>query len=367
MTDVTPGKGIRRITPALLLIAIGVVLAIILLFSSFFVVDQKEEAVVLNFGKFSRMVGPGLHFKVPFGVEKNYNVPTQRILKEEFGFRTTMPGIVSTYSTADYSSESIMLTGDLNIIDVEWIIQYQITDARAWLFNVADQHKTIRDISQSVINMLVGDRTIFDVIGAERANIELQGQEMMNQLYKSYGLGIHVTTVKLQNIVPPKGSVQDAFEDVNKAIQDRSRMINEGKEAYNQAIPRASGQAEQTIQEAQGYAIQRVNEAKGDVARFNAVLGEYRKAPDVVRTRLYYEMYDRVFANADGTDLIDKNLKNFLPLKSMGGGAPTAAAPSPSPEQAATPAPAATAPATSQSTTNQPANNQSTTDQGGSQ
>jgi len=367
MTDVTPGKGIRRITPALLLIAIGVVLAIILLFSSFFVVDQKEEAVVLNFGKFSRMVGPGLHFKVPFGVEKNYNVPTQRILKEEFGFRTEKPGIVSTYSTGDYSSESIMLTGDLNIIDVEWIIQYQITDARAWLFNVQDQHKTIRDISQSVINMLVGDRTIFDVIGAERANIEVQGQEMMNQLYKSYGLGIRVTTVKLQNIVPPKGAVQDAFEDVNKAIQDRSRMINEGKEAYNQAIPRASGQAEQTIQEAQGYAIERVNKAKGDVARFSAVLGEYRKAPDVVRTRLYYEMYDSVFANADGTDLIDKSLKNFLPLKSVGGGTPTAAAPSPSPAEAAAPAPAATAPATPQSTTNQPANNQSTTDQGGSQ
>ena len=352
MTDVTPRRTFRNLTPAALLIAIGVILALILLFSSFFIVDQKEEAVVLNLGKFSRMVGPGLHFKAPFGVEKNYNVPTQRILKEEFGFRTETPGVVSTFSTADYSSESIMLTGDLNIIDVEWIIQYQITDARAWLFNVDNQHKTIRDISQSVISMLVGDRTIFDVIGAERANIELAGQEMMNALYKSYGLGIRVTTVKLQNIVPPKGAVQDAFEDVNKAIQDRSRMINEGKEAYNQAIPRASGQADQTIQEAQGYAIERVNKALGDVARFNAVLGEYRKAPDVVRTRLYYEMYDSVFANAEGTDLIDKNLKNFLPLKSMGGAQP------PAPSQSAAPAdqapaqtgtaPAANAPAAQQ-------------------
>ena len=229
-----------------------------------------------------------------------------------------------------------MLTGDLNIIDVEWIIQYQITDARAWLFNVEDQHKTIRDISQSVINMLVGDRTIFDVIGAERANIELQGQQLMNDLYKSYGLGVRVTTVKLQNIVPPKGSVQDAFEDVNKAIQDRSRLINEGKEAYNQAIPKASGEAQQTIQEAQGYATARVNQARGDVARFLAVLGEYRQAPDVVRTRLYYEMYDQVFGGAEGTDLIDKNLKNFLPLKSMGGqGAPVAPSPAPAPAQQA--------------------------------
>jgi len=333
MTDVTPRKAFRTITPAILLIAIGVILALILLFSSFFVVDQKEESVVLNFGKFSRMVGPGLHFKIPFGVEKNYNVPTQRILKEEFGFRTERAGIVSTYSGGDFSSESIMLTGDLNIIDVEWIIQYQITDARAWLFNVDDQQKTIRDISQSAINMLVGDRTIFDVIGAERANIELQGQQLMNDLYKSYGLGIRVTTVKLQNIVPPKGAVQDAFEDVNKAIQDRSRMINEGKEAYNQSIPKASGQADQTIQVAQGYATERVNQARGDVSRFLAVLGEYRQAPDVVRTRLYYEMYDQVFANAEGTDLIDRNLKNFLPLKSVGAGAPPVA-----PNPSATPA-----------------------------
>jgi len=326
MTDVTPRKGLR-VTPALLWIVVGVVLGLILLFSSFFVVDQKEEAVVLNFGKFSRMVGPGLHFKIPFGVEKNYNVPTQRILKEEFGFRTLESGVVSTYSNADYSSESIMLTGDLNIVDVEWIIQYQITDARAWLFGVQDQHKTIRDISQSVINMLVGDRTIFDVIGSERANIEVQGQQLMNDLYKSYGLGVRVTTVKLQNIVPPKGSVQDAFEDVNKAIQDRSRLINEGKEAYNQAIPRASGEAEQTLQEAQGYATARVNQARGDVARFLAVLGEYRQAPDVVRTRLYYEMYDQVFGGDSSTDIIDKNLKNFLPLKNMGGGGAPVAAP----------------------------------------
>jgi len=332
MTDVTPRKPLRKLTPALVWIAIAVVLGLILLFSSFFMVDQKEEAVVLNFGKFSRMVGPGLHFKIPFGVEKNYNVPTQRILKEEFGFRTLESGIVSSYSGQDFSNESIMLTGDLNIIDVEWIIQYQITDARAWLFGVQDPHKTIRDISQSVINLLVGDRTIFDVIGAQRAAIEVQGQDMMNELYKSYGLGIRVTTVKLQNIVPPKGAVQDAFEDVNKAIQDRSRLINEGKEAYNKSIPMASGQADQTVQEAQGYAVARVNEARGDVARFLSVLGEYRQAPDVVRTRLYYEMYDRVFGGDSSTDLVDKNLKNFLPLKNMGGaGAPaTAAPPSPS-------------------------------------
>jgi membrane protease subunit HflK len=318
MTDVTPRKVLGKVTPAIVLIVIGAIVALILLFSSFFVVDQKEESVVLNFGKFARIVGPGLHFKAPFGVEKNFNIPTQRILKEEFGFRTERSGVVSEYSSADFPQESTMLTGDLNIIDVEWIIQYQITDARAWLFNVEDQHKTIRDISQSVVSMLVGDRTIFDVIGAERATIEVQGQDMMNALYKSYGLGIKVNTVKLQNIVPPKGPVQDAFEDVNKAIQDRSRLINEGKEAYNQAIPRARGEAEKAVQEAEGYATERVNRARGDVSRFLAVLGEYQQAPDVVRTRLYYEMYDEVFAAGGVTSLVDKNLKNFLPLKNLG-------------------------------------------------
>jgi modulator of FtsH protease HflK len=329
MAEQAPRRALRGVTPRIVLIVIGVVILLILVFSSFFVVDQKEEAAVLRFGKFARLVGPGLHFKSPFGVEKNYNVPTQRILKEEFGFRTEKAGIVSIYSGADFSNESLMLTGDLNIIDVEWIIQYQIMDARAWLFNVQDQHKTIRDISQSVISQLVGDRTIFDVIGSERANIETQAQDMMNQLYKLYGLGIRVVTVKLQNIVPPKGSVQDAFEDVNKAIQDRSRLINEGKEAYNQAIPKARGQAEQVIQEAEGYAVERVNRARGDVSRFLAVYAQYRQAPDVIRTRLYYEMYDDVFAKAEGTDLIDRSLKNFLPLKNVSG------APAPAPAPAA--------------------------------
>ncbi|MBN2351150.1 MAG: FtsH protease activity modulator HflK [Spirochaetales bacterium] len=303
--------------PLVIVLVIAGVLTLILLFTSFFIVDPQEEAAVLFLGKLSRIEGPGIHFKLPFGIERNFNVPTQRVLKEEFGFRTEQSGIVTRYSTRDYPDESTMLTGDLNIIDVEWIIQYRINDVKAWLFNVEDRHKTIRDIAVSIINMLVGDRSIFDVIGSERANIEAKSQELINELFRKYGLGATVTTVKLQNIVPPKGAVQDAFEDVNKAIQDRSKLINEGKEAYNKEIPRARGEAEKTIQVAEGYAIERVNNARGDVARFLAVLAEYRKAPEVVRTRLYYEMYNDVFAGAEDTDLIDKNLKNFIPLKNL--------------------------------------------------
>jgi len=303
--------------------SIGLILLVLVLvvvaFTSFYMVDQKEQAVILLFGQYNRITGPGLHFKLPFGIEKNYNVPTQRILKEEFGFRTEEPGISTRYSSRDFTEESIMLTGDLNIIDVEWIIQYQIMDPKNWLFNVENQGKTIRDISQSVINLLVGDRTIFDVIGNERANIEQKSQEMMNEFFKKYQLGVRITTVKLQNIVPPAGPVQDAFEDVNKAIQDRNRFINEGKEAYNKAIPRARGEAKQVIQEAEGYASEKVNLAKGDVARFLAVHGEYRKNPKITRTRLYYEMIEAVFKAAGETDLIDKHLKNFIPFKPLNG------------------------------------------------
>lgn len=316
--DVTPGRMPRRLTPKAIIIVVVVILVLITVFSSFFVVDPQETAAVLLFGRFNRMAEPGLHFKLPFGIEKNYNVPTQVVLKDEFGFRTERPGITTIRAAQDFPGESIMLTGDLNIVDVEWIIQYRIMDAFNWLFKVQDKEKTIRDMSQSVINELVGDRAIFDVIGAERANIEAHAQDKMNQLFDKYELGIRVTTVKLQNIVPPAGPVQEAFEDVNKAIQDRNRLINEGQEAYNQAIPKAKGEAEQLIQEAEGYAVERVNKAEGDVARFARVLDEYNRNPGVTRTRLYYEMFEEVFKDAENVDLIDKKLENFIPFKALG-------------------------------------------------
>jgi membrane protease subunit HflK len=209
-----------------------------------------------------------------------------------------------------------MLTGDLNIVDVEWIIQYRIVDARAWLFNVQERVKTIRDVSQSVINLLVGDRAILNVIGPERTSIEEQGTVLMNETLKRYNMGISIIAVKLQNIVPPKG-VQAAFEDVNKAIQDMNRLINEGKEAYNKEIPKAQGEADRLVQVAQGYAAERVNKAKGDVSRFNSVYDEYRKAPDVTRKRLYYEMIEEVFKDSEGTNLIDRRFNNFLPMKNL--------------------------------------------------
>lgn len=300
----------------LLFIGLAIIAAIWFLSTSFVIVDQTERAVLTTLGRYSRTLGPGLHYKLPFGIQKAYLVRTQVIQTETFGFRTLKPGIVTQYSDKKYPEESIMLTGDLNIVDVEWIIQYRIQDPKAWLFNVTDKQKTIRDTSQSVLNMLIGDRAILSVIGPDRQNIQDAAVRLMNELLNRYGQGVEVTQVQLQNIVPPAG-VQAAFEDVNKAIQDMNRLINEGQEAYNAEIPKVKGQAEQVLEIAQGYATERVNVAKGDVSRFNAVYEEYRKAPDITKKRLYYEMMEEIFKDQKNVDLIDKSLSNLLPIKNL--------------------------------------------------
>jgi len=307
-------------SPSILLLAIAIIFVLFLGSTSVVIVDQTEDAVITRFGKYLTTMGPGLHFKAPFGIDKSYKVPTKSIQTEQFGFRTVKGGVTNTYEN-NLTKETTMLTGDLNIVDVEWIIQYRIDDPKAWLFNVHDEVRstTIRDISQSVINQLVGDRTILDVMGPERTTIETNALTMMNDKLDEFGLGVTITAVQLQNIVPPAG-VQSAFEDVNKAIQDMNRLINEGKEAYNTEIPKASGDAEKMLLEAQGYATERVNEAKGDVARFNAVYGEYRKAPDVTRRRLYLETIENLFSTTSGTTLVDKKLDNFLPLQNISKG-----------------------------------------------
>ncbi|EID84824.1 HflK protein [Treponema sp. JC4] len=283
--------------------------------TSFYVVDETEQAVVTRLGRYAYTTGSGLHTKLPFGIERNYNVPVKVVQTEQFGFKTVKAGRNNEYKN-NISTESTMLTGDLNIVDVEWIIQYRIVDPKQWLFGVSEKRQTIRDISRSAINTLVGDRAILSVMGSERSNIENLAQNMMNENFESLGLGISVIAVKLQNIVPPSG-VQDAFEDVNKAIQDMNRLVNEGKESYNAEIPKAQGEADRMIQVAEGYAAERVNMAKGDVARFNAVYDEYRKSPKVTRERIYLETMDEIFGADIKPELIDGKLQNLVPVKTF--------------------------------------------------
>lgn len=321
--DSNEGPGVRgkKGTSTIILLGAAILFALIAGSTGFFIVDQTEEAVLTRFGKYTGTVGAGLHFKLPFGIDRSYNVPTKTIQTEQFGFRTVKGGVVNTYEN-NITTETTMLTGDLNIVDVEWIIQYRIDDPRAWLFNVHEDVRTstIRDISQAAINTLVGDRAILDVIGPERTAIENNAIILMNDQLDEFGLGVTIINVQLQNIVPPAG-VQAAFEDVNKAIQDMNRLINEGKEAYNAEIPKAAGEAEKMLQVAQGYAVERVNRARGDVARFNSVYAEYRKAPDITRRRLYLETIEELFKDKGGTTLVDKKLENFLPMRNLDKGA----------------------------------------------
>ncbi len=315
-----PARKTNNISPKLVIWIIVAIVLVMLVLSSFFVVDQTEQAVVLRFGKFSRTVGPGLQTKIPLGIEASYNVPTQVVQTMTFGYRSS-PSSNTLYANTDYSSESIMLTGDLNIIDVEWIVQYKIEDPVKWMFNVESRETTIRDISQSVMNKLVGDLPILSVMTSERTKIEVEAQSEMQKVFDNYGLGVRIVTVKLQNIVPPVGAVQDAFEDVNKAIQDMNRLINEGKQNYNMVIPSAKGEANKVIQIAQGYAAERVNQADGDVARFNSVLEVYKQNEEITRTRLYIEAMEAIINPSGGgsVTLVDKNLSNYLPIQMLGG------------------------------------------------
>ena len=309
-------KRVRRsVGPAMLFWLIVLALLVVAGFSSVYVVDETENAVITRFGKYQQTVGSGLHVKLPFGIDKNYNVDIKTLRAEQFGFKTIKSGRNNEYKN-NIAEESEMLTGDLNIVDVEWVIQYKVVDPRQWLFNVYEREQTIRDISRSVINTLVGDRAIFDVISADRSTIQNLAQEQMNENFKALGLGINVTTVQFQNVVPPV-EVQAAFEDVNKASQDMKRLINEGKEEYNKEIPKAQGEADRQIQVAEGYASERVNMAKGDVARFNAVYEEYKRAPKATKERIYLETMAEIFGGDTKPELIDSELENLVPVKNL--------------------------------------------------
>lgn len=314
-----------KINKRLVITIISIVVALAVVLSCFYSVDQAEQSVVLRFGSYLKTVGPGLHTKLPFGIDKNYNVPTENVKTLTFGYRTenagTFGGKPTTYMYNGYASESTMLTGDLNIVDVQWIVQYKIEDPMKWLFSVYDNEQTISDISRSVINQLVGDLPILSIMSSERTNIEVQAEEKMQNIFDSYDMGVKIITVKLQDIVPPAGDVQDAFEDVNKAIQDMNKLINEGKQNYNMVIPAAEGEANKVIKEAEGYASERVNNATGDASRFNLMLSEYKKSKDITSTRLYIETIEEILKSENNNlTIIDKNIENFLPVSYLNGG-----------------------------------------------
>lgn len=308
-----------------------VIIVVILLIgaNSVYQVDAQEQAVVLNFGKFQTINQPGIHFKLPV-IQKVYKVNTKEINTMNFGF-IQQSGMDSTYRPVP--AESNLLTGDSNILDIRWSIQYRITSPRDWLFNVDNgrvrsdlgydmdnREKTIRDISQSVINKIIGDNSLNRIFEGNREILVTQALNEMNDRVNKVGLGITISLVEFDTVAAPEGAVQEAFSDVTAATVERNRYIDEGEVYRSSVIPKAEGEAQRVKELADGYAIQRVNLAEGDVAKFTAIYDEYKKNPDITRKRMYYEMMEELAKTSDNIELIDKDLTNFIPFKSLNAG-----------------------------------------------
>jgi membrane protease subunit HflK len=295
------------------------VLAVVLLWSSWFTVQPEETGVVQRFGKVVRTEGPGLHFKIPYGVETVRLIPTARVLKEEFGFRTEVPGRRTRFSARQFLNESLMLTGDLNVIDVDWIVQYRIDDPGKFLFRVREPVDTIRDVSEAVMRQVVGNRLGSDVLTVGREAVQEEVKIEMQRILTTYETGVRITSVKLQDVTPPD-PVKPAFNEVNEARQDRERTINQAQEQANREIPKARGEAGRTIAQAEGFALERVNRAKGEANRFQAILAQYRRFPEVTRKRLYLEALTTILPAAKSLYIVDADQKALIPWLSLESG-----------------------------------------------
>jgi membrane protease subunit HflK len=296
------------------------VAAVIVVATSFYSVGADEVGVVQRFGRFVRRTEPGLHMKLPLGIERVGKVKVKKVFKQEFGFRTIKADVRTQYREGQNRDESLMLTGDLNVAEVEWIVQYRIKDPYDYLFKINDPEETLRAMSEAVVRRVVGDRDVTDVLTVGRIEIAKDVEVGLQELLDRFESGLQIVTVKLQDVNPPE-PVKPAFNEVNRAKQDKEKMINEAWEEYNNRIPRAAGEAEQMIAEAEGYSIQRVNSARGDVALFTQVYREYRNAPDVTRRRLYLETMKEIMPKMQEIIIVDENQKAILPHLDVGRGA----------------------------------------------
>ena len=294
----------------------AIILIVIILSSSIYTIDANENGVVLRFGKYHTTTMPGLHFKLPYGIDKVYPVDVANQFKEEFGLRTESPGVRTRYANQNFAEESWILTGDLNIAEVKCIIQYTIIDPVAYLFNVRDVTNTIRDVSEATMRLIVGDRSFHEALQSERKNIADLTKIHMQAILDQYKSGISIQLVQLQDVHPPL-PVADSFNEVNRAKQEQETAVNEARQAYNKEIYRVQGEAQKMLNEAGGYAIERVNNAQGDVAMFAAVLKEYKKAPQITRDRLYLETMGKVLSNIPDKVVVDAKLESILPLLNL--------------------------------------------------
>ncbi|TDF38255.1 FtsH protease activity modulator HflK [Alteromonadaceae bacterium M269] len=304
-------------SPKSFFILIALFLFGILIWTTLYTIPSDSVGVVQRFGKYIYDVPPGLHFKFPLGIDTAKIVPVKRQLKQEFGFST--PNATDQFqSPRGYSPlrETQMVTGDLNAALVEWVVQYRISDPVNFLFEVREPSETLRYVSESVMREVVGDRTVDEVITIGRQEIESEALIKMQALSTKYVMGISIDQVQLKNINPPR-PVQESFNEVNQAQQEKEKLINEARRDYNKVIPLALGQKDQRIREADGYRIKRINEAEGDAARFNALFAEYVKAPEVTKRRIYIETMQAVLPSIREKIVIDERTSSILPLLNL--------------------------------------------------
>lgn len=293
-----------------------IVLVVVGVLTSVYTVDVSEEGVVTRFQRYHTTSSPGLHFKFPFFIDRVTKVPSKVLLQEEFGFRSEgQQGTRTEYSNAALGEESLMLTGDLNVADVEWIVQYRISDPWKFLFHARDVRKNIRDISMSIMRRVVGDRLVGEILTTGRIEIADEAKKLTQEVLDKYDMGIAVNAVVLQDVTPPE-TVKAAFNDVNAAKQEQEKAINVAEREYNNVIPEAKGKAEQVIADAGAFAVSLINRAKGDATNFNARLIEYRRAPEVTRRRLYLEAMEEIFTGLNQLVIVDSKVRGVLPLYS---------------------------------------------------
>ncbi len=312
-----PGSGaVPPLQPRHLLGFAILFLALVGTGSIFYQVDQDEAGVVQRFGKYVRTTTPGLHTKIPFGVETVRRIKTLHVYKEEFGFQTAYSGTRTVYANRQDIDVSLMLTGDLNVAVVEWIVQYKIKDPVQFAFRIRDPIATLRNMSEAVMRLVIGDHTISEVLTSGRENIQHEAEKKLQEILDSYESGIDIQNVILQEVVPPN-QVKPSFNEVNQARQEKEKLVNQAWAEYNKIIPKAKGEAEQRIRNAEGYAVERTNQAKGDAERFMLTWEAYKNFPDVTRRRLYLEMVSKVYPLLQDKLVIDQNQKGLLPLLNL--------------------------------------------------
>ncbi len=289
---------------------------LIAIFTSLKTVGPEEEGIVLFLGKYNRTLQPGLNYIVPFGLERMYKIPVQRQLKQEFGFRTVQAGVRSQYAKDAYRDESLMLTGDLNLADVEWVVQYRIVDSYKYLFRVRDAEDALHDMSEAAMRKIVGDRTVNEVLTVGRQEVASSVEVLLQRMCDEYENGIRIDQVVLQDVNPPD-PVKPSFNAVNEAQQERETLINRAESEYNRVIPRARGEALETIQLAEAYALNRVNIATGEADRFTSLYDAYVRAPDITKKRLYYETMERILPKLGNKVIVDEKGNNVLPLLNL--------------------------------------------------